>query len=246
MDPFRLSLLLIGAVVVAGIYLWGRRQRRRGEDDDLFEVLPPSPHDAAGGVDDWDVIPLPRQADRSTPLEAEQLQELAGLTGRAVKRGLSAAEEAAAQAAFGDGAAAAAEPGKALLVLTVIAQEGTSFTGPTLSDLFETLDLRYGDMQIFHRIDGASGRSVFGVVNIVEPGHFALAQLPDLRTPGLALFLHLPGPLAGIAAFDDLLATARHLAGALEGRVGDQQRHPLNDDAIARMRAVARRFAATA
>lgn len=233
MDPFRLSLLLIGVVVIAGIYLWGRRRRPPADDDYLFDE---SPSDTSSG-EEWDVIPLPRQADRSDPLEPGQLQDLAGFSGKGAMGDLSAAEEAAAQAAFSD-----TEPKETLMVLTVIAQEGSSFTGPTLSDLFEDLDLPYGEMQIFHRIDKASGRSVFGVANIVEPGYFALQQLPDLRSPGLALFMRLPGPVAGAAAFDDLLMTARRLAGALEGLIGDQQRRVLDEAAIARMRAVAQRF----
>ncbi len=238
MDPFRLSLLLIGLVVIAAVYFWGRRRRQHDDDDYLPDDRPPSA-EAITDVEDWDIIPLPRQADRSAPLEEGQLQELAGFSGKGAMGNLSAEEEAVAQEAFG---ARADAPPEALLVLTVIAQEGASFTGPTLSDLFEDLGLHYGDMQIFHRIDPASGKSVFGVANIVEPGYFALQQLPELRTPGLALFMHLPGPVAGDAAFDDLLATARRLAGALEGLIGDQQRHLLNEATIARMRATARRF----
>ena len=241
MGPFRLSLLVIGVVVLAAVYFWGRRRRQQNDDGYLPDDRPAA--ETATGVDDWDIIPLPRQADRSAPLDEGQLQELAGFSGKGAMGRLSAEEEATAQAAFGTSAAA---PQEALLVLTVIAQEGASFTGPTLSDLFEDLGLDYGDMQIFHRIDPVSGKSVFGVANIVEPGYFALQQLPDLRTPGLALFMHLPGPLAGGDAFDDLLVTARRLAGALEGLIGDQQRHLLNEAAIARMRAVAQRFAAKA
>lgn len=229
---------MIGLVVIAAVYFWGRRRRRQSDDDCLPDDRPPQAG-AENGVDDWDIIPLSHQTGRSAPLEEGQLQELAGFSGKGAMDRLSAEEEAVAQAAFGTTAAA---PPEALLVLTVIAQEGASFTGPTLSDLFEDLDLRYGDMQIFHRIDPASGKSVFGVANIVEPGYFALQQLPDLRTPGLALFMHLPGPLAGGAAFDDLLTTARRLAGALEGLIGDQQRRLLDNDAITRMRASARRF----
>ena len=242
MDPFRLSLLAIGAVLIAAIYLWGRWRRSQSEREDfLGDELPPAPDERSG--DDWDIIPLPRHADRSIPMEEAQLKELAGMNGRTARADLSAEEEAAALAAFhDDDIASAVTPQEALLVLTVIAQEGESFTGPTLSDLFEQLDLRYGDMRIFHRIDDASGQPVFSIANALEPGYFELQELPELRTPGLALFMHLPGPQAGTAAFDDFLATARSLAGALEGRIGDQQRRLLNDTTIAQMRTTARHF----
>ncbi len=243
MDPFRLILLAIGVVLIAAIYLWDRWRRRQGEREQYLDDELPSPAEEAGSDDDWDIIPLPRHADRSAPMEEAQLKELAGFNGRSAKAGLSEEEEAVALAAFRDEEVAPADaPREALLVLTVIAQEGESFSGPTLSDLFEALDLRYGDMRIFHRIDAASGQPVFSIVNVLEPGYFDLQDLPDLRTPGLALFMHLPGPLDGATAFDDLLATARSLAGALEGRIGDQQRRLLNDATVAQMRATARQF----
>ena len=246
MDPFRISLLVIGAVLIAAIYFWDRWRRKQVERSAFSHDELPADHAPGVVDDDWDIIPLPRHADRSAPMEEAQLKELAGLNGRSAKAGLSPEEEAAALSAFADDEKAGARPkaqaDEALLVLTVIAQEGESFSGPTLSDLFEQLDLRYGDMRIFHRIDDASGQTVFSIVNVLEPGYFDLQELPDLRTPGLALFMHLPGPRAGAESFDDLLGTARRLAGALEGRIGDQQRRLLNDASIAQMRATARQF----
>ncbi len=247
MDSFRLSLLAIGAALIAFIYLWGRWRRRQEAREHYLDDPLTSDDEADNGGDEWEIIPLPRQAERGAPMEAAQLKELAGMSGREARQGLSA-DEVAALSAFQSeqpdvgGAAPAELPVEELLVLTVIAQEGEAFTGPTLSDLFEQLGLEYGDMRVFHRIYGPERESVFSLVSIVEPGYFELEKLPDLRLPGLALFMRLPGPRAGGAAFDDFLATARALASALEGRLADQQRRPLTEESIAKLRARAARF----
>lgn len=252
MDPLRISLLIIGIVLIGAIYLWGRWRRQQVERDALFDEPLPQDDSVAASTDDWDVIPLPRQAERGAPMAEAQLKELAGFNGRDAKRGVSLDEDGVAFAAFSAtvdtddvpvlNTAVKGELPETLLVLSIIAQEGESFSGPTLSDLFEQLDLRYGDMQIFHRIDDLSGESVFSVVNIIEPGYFELERLPDLRTPGLALFMRLPAPCSGSVAFEDLLSTARNLSAALEGRLGDQQRRVLTEESIAHMRAKARLY----
>lgn len=245
MDAFRLSLLLIGVAIVIAIYLWDRWRRRRAMRDDIIDA-PLSGEEYAEAVaddDDWDVIPLLRHAVRGVPVDDTHLREFAGINGREAKAAVAAddaLEPLTTSAADDD----APQPAEQLLVLSVIAQEGDMFTGPTLSDLFEQLGLRYGDMQIFHRIDSASGEPVFSVVSIIEPGYFDLETLHELRTPGLALFMRLPGPEAGRAAFEDMYATAQAIAAAQEGRIGDQARNLLTDAALAQMRAQAARFRA--
>lgn len=268
MDPFRLSLLVAGLVVIVGIYAWGRWRRSKAEQD-VFLAADESSDVAQNNPDDWDVIPLPRQAERDTPMEEVQLKELAGFSGQPAKGGLTAEEEMAAAKLFGaeETAESAAPPAPAvsarapepkpqpkpqsapedtLLVITLIAQPGAFFSGPTLSDVFESLGLEYGQMKIFHRFAQGDTEPVFSITNILEPGYFELSSLPDLQTPGLALFMPLPGPLPGRQAFADFLTTAQRLASSLEGRLADQQRRALNEDAIAQMRQIAERYDARA
>ncbi|WP_127477396.1 cell division protein ZipA C-terminal FtsZ-binding domain-containing protein [Sulfurivermis fontis] len=241
MDALRVSLLLIGVVIIAAIYLWDRRQRRRAEQDDIIDAaLGDGEH---AGDDDWDVIPLLRHAVRGVPVDDTHLREFAGINGREAK---AAVTEDVVADSFAVPPASDGEPPPAeqLLVLSVITQEGEFFTGPTLSDLFERLGLQYGDMRIFHRLDAASGEPVFSVVSIIEPGYFDLETLHELRTPGLALFMRLPGPEDGRAAFEDMYATAQALAAAQEGRIGDQARNLLTDAALMQMRTLAARYRA--
>lgn len=243
MDAFRLSLLLIGVAIVIAIYMGERWRRRRAARDYQFDDPLPTEDDSNGGDDDWDVIPLLRHAVRGVPMDDTQLREFAGINGREAK---SAVEVDGTLEHAGAPALEETPPRLAeqLLVLSVVAQEGATFTGPTLSDLFEQLGLHYGDMHIFHRLDTVGDAPVFSVVSIIEPGYFDLETLHELRTPGLALFMRLPGPVAGAAAFEDMYETARALASAQEGRIGDQQRNLLTDATLAQMRAQAAHYRA--
>lgn len=244
MDALRVSLLLIGVAIVVAIYLWDRWRRRRGARSDVIDV-PLRDDEYAGGDDDWDVIPLLRHAVRGVPVDDAHLREFAGINGREAKAAVSEDVVADSFAAIPTSEnEPEPPPAEQLLVLSVIAQEGEFFTGPTLSDLFERLGLQYGDMHIFHRLDAASGEPVFSVVSIIEPGYFDLETLHDLRTPGLALFMRLPGPEDGQSAFEDMYATAQALAAAQEGRIGDQARNLLTDAALTQMRAQAARYRA--
>lgn len=245
MDAFRWSLLLIGLVVIGAIYGWEVWRRRAAARETLSDDTLPEDTGTAGGDDDWEVIPLLRHAVRGSPMDPAQLRELTGFNGRAAKAPL--AEEEALESLgplSTEEAAAPPPPREELLVLSVLAPRGEAFTGPTLSELFEQLDLRYGDMRIFHRLDEASGESVYSVVSIVEPGHFELETLHELRTPGLALFMRLPGPVAGADAFEDMYAVAQTLASTMEGGVADQQRRLLTEETLAQLRAQAARFPA--
>lgn len=243
MDALRLSLLLIGVAIVAAIYLWGRRQRRRAMQDDIIDV-PLREAGSAAADDDWDVIPLLRHAVRGVPVDDAHLREFAGLNGRAVKAAVTEDMVADAVAAARVVEEGESMPAEELLVLSVISQEGEFFRGPNLSDLFERLGLHYGAMRIFHRLDAVSGEPVFSVASIIEPGYFDLDTLHELRTPGLALFMRLPGPQDGRVAFEDMYATAQALAAAQEGRIGDQARNLLTEATLAQMRAQAARHRA--
>ena len=95
-----------------------------------------------------------------------------------------------------------------------------------------------GDMGIFHRLvlgKKADG-PVFSMANMVKPGHFDMAQLDDVQTPGVTLFMTLPGPLPALDAWEMLLPTAQRLAELLDAQVLDEGRNALGRQRIAHIR----------
>jgi cell division protein ZipA len=126
-----------------------------------------------------------------------------------------------------------------VLAIVVMARAGKSFAGGELQAALEALGLRHGDMGIFHyRGSGKAARSVaeFSVANVLKPGAFELDSMADTSTPGVAMFVQLPGPDDPEAAFEEMLRTARELADRLDGVVCDETRSTLTGQAINHMR----------
>jgi cell division protein ZipA len=93
-------------------------------------------------------------------------------------------------------------------------------------------------MQIFHyqETDGNGQRTLFSAANIVEPGTFDPDAMENFSTPGLVLFLTLPGPFDAVRAFDAMVEAARSLANSLKGTVCDATRSVLTNQTIGHMR----------
>lgn len=136
-----------------------------------------------------------------------------------------------------------------IIPLFVKALRKGSFAGADIVAAMEQLQLAYGEMQIFHHygLDGKSGvankqRTVFSIANMVEPGIFDLQRMDAFRTPGLILFMRLPGPLGGRVAFELMLNHAHRLAEVLKGSLEDERGESLTADNVARLRDKISRF----
>ncbi len=133
-----------------------------------------------------------------------------------------------------------AQPADTLvLAITVMAKEGERFAGENLRTWFETLKLRHGEMGLFHyRPPGKPLRAppTFSVASVLKPGSFDVEQMEDITVPGICMFVRLPGPDDPVAAFEEMLRTARKLAEGLDGVVCDETRSSLTGQAINHMR----------
>ncbi len=131
-----------------------------------------------------------------------------------------------------------ATPAERLLIVSVVAAKGDHFSGPALLKGFEHNKLHYGDKAIYYRMTARAGeaRPVFGVANMVKPGTFPASDMESFSTPGLTLFLQLPGPLEGLEAFDDFVHTAERLAVELGGELRDERQGVLTHQALMQLR----------
>jgi cell division protein ZipA len=113
-----------------------------------------------------------------------------------------------------------------IFILHVASADGRYFAGPDIHATLAAADLKFGLDDFYHRITEAFGvaESVFAVANMLKPGTLDPAEQDHLRTPGLTLFLVLPGPLEGTRAMRDMMDTADALARELGGEVLDDKR----------------------
>ena len=77
---------------------------------------------------------------------------------------------------------------------------------------------------------------VFSLAHLREPGSFDPQTLCDLRTPGLLLFMNLPGPMEGTRALNLLVLTADQWAQKLAGVICDERRNRMSNQALMRLR----------
>ncbi len=130
------------------------------------------------------------------------------------------------------------------VLLTVLAPQGQLFKGASILAVAQELHLQLsqnGVLDCFPTSE-AEGKPVLSIAHLREPGIFDLSTLETLATPGLLLFMQLPGPMEAVAAVDFLVALARRLAHKLNGSVCDDRRNKITAQAIMHLRSEAAEF----
>ncbi|HWP00290.1 MAG TPA: cell division protein ZipA C-terminal FtsZ-binding domain-containing protein [Methylococcus sp.] len=233
-DTVRIILLVVGVVIIAGVYVWGRFKPR---------IL-----DLMARRDEFDE--LTAEEDRFAQAESGSDEEFGGQT-----TGVPAAEEevrpyssevqgarvSAPREASGGPQEVGKERATALgapfiIQLNVVSEGREWFRGEDLRDALIDLDLVYGEMGIFHRYDPEYREPLFSVASLVEPGTFPVSDMGSFRCPGVVFFFQpakVPNPME---VFDDLVDTCRALAAALGGTIRDQNRARVSESAIVQMR----------
>ncbi len=121
-----------------------------------------------------------------------------------------------------------------VFMLNVVARDREGFRGEDILHILLACDLRFGDMNFFHRHEFEAGRGAiqFSVANMMQPGVFDIDHMADFDTPGLVFFLTLPGPEDMMKAFDYMLETAQAVARNLNGDVLDESRSVLSRQSL--------------
>lgn len=236
MESLRWILLVIGIALIGAIYWSGRRREREREETLLQRARrddpePAAPAPDAGSGDDGDAAAEPELdvgAFDAGDLSAE-LRDIDRLldserspAGAAPVGGSGGAPAPADRGAAAERPSAAPErpADERIVVLYVVAPHGERLVGARLSEAFARHGLEHGELDIFHARD-AEGGTIYSIANGVEPGTFDPATIDTLSTPGVALFLRLPGPPSAETAFDRMVRDARALGEALEAQVLD-------------------------
>jgi len=260
MENIRLILLLIGSVIVLGIYVFGRMQgqwrlpglpklpalpklnlnwrskprRSRAQRSGLSEI-----DDIDDGVD----FAADLNADYAADIDGIGMQlsgdplEQAGepAPGTTIIRPRTARPPEKQPAAPENSKPRVSDK---IFTLFVMAPSGVPFRGPMLPAAFIDAQLEYGDMQIFHRKELIDGREqhLFSAANIKEPGFFDLSALEHFSTEGIVLFMQVIPGLDAVRAFDAMVESARALAQELGGTVCDATRSVLTQQTISHLR----------
>lgn len=247
-------LLIIGPVFIIGVLLHGywrmRANRNRlkmsldrsfmsspgerlSEDEDLSMLRAELPNGGAR------VREVPEQTsfdlDEDVPVLMEPVE-----MGDDRERSPGEEEDTVAEPASTAESPVAPDKPEHFVVVYVTSVDGR-FNGQSLLESLVELDMQFGDMNIFHRIDGA-GKPLFSLVNAVEPGTFDIAKMDQLETPAVSLFMKAHDVAEPIRAFDEMIDVAQSLADELGGEVKDASRSVLTPQTIEHCREEIRDF----
>ena len=223
MSALQWALLLLGVGIAIGLIWTSRRERKA-----LERVNAPAPRPASR---DWsasqDALPeAPRPAVPEAPRAPgdPSTEPRTGFDEYGVGRPRKAPTVGQPQVT-----AAVPKVPAAVIGLYIAEHEGTNILGPKIHAALRDRGLRFGARKIYHRFDGE--HAIFSVASLVKPGELDPDAAEGFATPGLSVFMQLPGPLNPVAAFQDMLDTARGLARALNAELYDtEQRAPLTPE----------------
>jgi cell division protein ZipA len=261
MNELRWILVGFGIVLLAAIYLWGRRGSRAAAADDPTppRVRPEPPmhvHEPTLIRSVEQAIAASAQHDVASPAEPppdeyETPPALDTWRGR-VEPTFADAETAempvrpAAAAADAPTLSSSEAPQSRRVerrkILSLrLAMAPQRIEGAKLLESLLAESLQHGKYNIFHRLH-ADGSIVFSVASMVEPGAFDLEKMGETLYPGMTMFTQLPGPVPGMHALNELIACARRLQANLGGTLQDERGVPLTVHRIERMRQEVREF----
>ena len=126
-----------------------------------------------------------------------------------------------------------------VIVINIMARPGLEFKGELVKSALTHAGFKFGDMDIFHKpqeTDSGDNTSLFSLSNIVNPGTFDMKNISSLKTPGLSLFMQLPGPQDGLKTFEKMLNTAQNIKKELDGELCDETRSALTYQTISHIK----------
>jgi cell division protein ZipA len=261
MNDLRLSLIVIGVIIVAVIYLteWLRR-RHRARYRRLHDIDPDDLPDIPARMHVTPSSEKSQKADErvtADPVHSkEQVAELSNEDRQALKdMGDIISEESAPVAADDlnnfeiptfntsldadkpDAPTREIEKEKPaqvndFIVINVSARDTAGFQGRALRNILRDAGLEFGPMNIFHYYKIGASEPVFSLANMVEPGAFDIREMTRINIPGVVLFMACKNDGSDVANFDQMVDVAKTLAEKLDGRLKDQSHSSLSSQGI--------------
>jgi cell division protein ZipA len=261
MSELRWILVGFGIVLLAAIYLWGRRGSRAAAADEPPPRVRPEPpmhvHEptlirsveqaiAASAQHDVASQAEPASDEYETPPPLDTWRGRVEPTFADAETAEMPVRPAAAPAADAPTLSSSEAPQSRRIerrkILSLrLAMAPQRIEGAKLLESLLAESLQHGKYNIFHRLH-ADGSIVFSVASMVEPGAFDLEKMGETLYPGMTMFTQLPGPVPGMHALNELVACARRLQANLGGTLQDERGVPLTVHRIERMRQEVREF----
>lgn len=237
----RVSLLIIGCIIILLIYVFSRRA--------LLREQPYARGLSVGAL--WNrLLYRMRRSDRTESVSSDPVnvpvapvldhEELDKLESIIPQRGTEDIPNEDAPVIFELGSEQIAPSGEQLFIpLTIMGRDDTLLNGEAIAQAAQTAGLVLKDDGLYRfQVRDAQGyqQVLLGLANIIEPGIFSSDSLAQLQTPGLVLYLHLPAPIEAREAFDCLIDIGHKLEELLDAELCDETRSVLTKQTIGHLK----------
>jgi len=227
-------LLILGPVFVIGVAIHGYWRMRRGRSDlkmalDKSFLTPPGEGTETNDLSQFKAE-LPNGGARVIKLNLEEDVPVLmdSLDIQPVEKKREVASPAVEKSPPARKRAAIQRPEK-FVVVNVVAND--HIDGQVLLEAIVELDMIYGEMDIFHRF-GENGQIEFSLANSVEPGTFVLAEMGNLQTAGVVLFMRVHEVTDPVEVYDSMMDVAQKLCDEFVCDLQDESRSTMTSQTI--------------
>ena len=255
MDPdlVRFVLIVLGVLLVVGIYLWDRykharprsrpKRRRRSPvempiaDDpadtsprpDAVAVAPDPLHESVTTEPEDRDEPRSRQPEPVIDPEPAAIDDwtVSADNDNDPQFSMDLSFDAEGRSDYLSSSPDIAEDIERLIVVVNVIGTRGPIGGGALQRACASAGLKPGEMSIYHRHDPAAGGVLFSMASMVEPGVFPFDDMDSFTTPGVSLFTQLPGVRDGAEIYESMLDTAKKLAAELGAELQDDRHNKL-------------------
>jgi cell division protein ZipA len=232
-ELLRIVIIATGLLVIIGMILWSYiKNRGAEEDEDVFENEPVI-GSSSNAIDDalkihhehdeFDIIPL---GSAKHTLDVEDESDWDTEFNESFNEDFDDEDvEPDARLAIPD-----------IIQFGIVADADEGFNGVDLTLAFQMVDLEYGDLKVYERIN-KNGNVDYGVACMVEPGTFPDGtDLLSFSCPGIVFYLQHRDLEDAQTVFEDFVETIQTVAKELDGTIWDHQRQPLTDATVQAIR----------
>lgn len=121
-----------------------------------------------------------------------------------------------------------------LIGANIITQNGEAFAATKVRAMAEAAGMKLRPDGAFHFFND-EGADLFSLANL-DPTPFSAENIRQLSTHGITFLFDVPKVADGVRVFNQMLMVARQMASSLGGQVVDDNRRPLSDAGIARIK----------
>lgn len=118
-----------------------------------------------------------------------------------------------------------------LVLFIASLDEEVGINGNKLLNVMNNIGLKYGDMDLFHRLASTDKGevSIYTIANGVAPWTLKPDDMRGSSTPGVSLILNLPSLIDDVNAIEDFVTVAMVLAKELNAVLKNQQQEKFSD-----------------